>query len=261
MSDVATYLYCLVSASRAPSLAKAPKGLPKAGKPRALVAGNGLWLVVANAPLKDYGAAPIEAGLRDLDWVSKCALAHEAMVEHVSALGTVVPAKLFTLFTSDERALDHVKRDRRRIDRVVKRVHGHAEFGVRLTFDEKRAKIAAEREAEAAAGPANTGAGFLMRKKKVQEVTRGVSTQAREQADAVFDELAALSGDATRRAPGESPIGGARLLLDAAYLVPLAEAKAFRREAKRIGKSLAAGGYDLTVSGPWPPYNFIAGAA
>lgn len=260
MSEQATYLYCLLSAPK-PSGAKAPRGLPKAGKPRLLDAGKGLWLVVASAPLSSYGAAPIEAGLRDMDWVSKCALAHEAVVEHASTLGTVVPAKLFTLFTSDERALDHVKKDRRRIERVLSRIAGHAEWGVRLTLDEKRAKKTAEREAEEAAGPANTGAGFLMRKKKVQEVARGITKQARERADAVYEELAALAGDATRRAPGESPLGGARLLLDAAYLVPQSEAKAFQKAVKRIGKDLAGGGYDLTVSGPWPPYNFIAGAA
>ena len=66
----ATYLYCVAHSRRAPSLARAPRGLPGTGLLRALDAGDGLWLVVADAPLDRYGGAPVEARLRDLDWVA-----------------------------------------------------------------------------------------------------------------------------------------------------------------------------------------------
>ena len=45
----ATYLYCLVRSSRAPSLRGSPAGLPGAAPPRTIDAGNGLWLVAADA--------------------------------------------------------------------------------------------------------------------------------------------------------------------------------------------------------------------
>ena len=66
----ATYLYCLVQREHAPVLARAPRGLPGTGRVRALDAGDGLWLVVAEAPLSRYGSAPLEARLRDLEWVA-----------------------------------------------------------------------------------------------------------------------------------------------------------------------------------------------
>src|SRR5260370_777580 len=88
--SAATYLYCLVHATKGPSLRAAPAGLPGTGKPRALAAGEGLWLVAADAPLDRYGAKPIEKGLQDLTWVSSCAVPHEAMVEDVSKAGTVL---------------------------------------------------------------------------------------------------------------------------------------------------------------------------
>ena len=80
----ATYLYCLVSSPKAPSLRGAPAGLPGAGTPRTLDAGGGLWPVAADAPLDRYGEGPIETGLRDLAWVSSVAVPHEAVVEHPS---------------------------------------------------------------------------------------------------------------------------------------------------------------------------------
>ena len=48
-----------------------------------------------------------------------------------------------------------------------------------------------------------------------------------------------------------------RLLLDAAFLVRTGRAAAFRTAAATLGRRLASG-YELTLSGPWPPYTFVA---
>src|SRR5437762_2458741 len=103
------------------------------GAPRALEAGDSLWLVAADAPLSHYGAAPIEAGLKVLQWVTRCALSHEQIIEYFSGKGwTVIPMKLFTLFSGDERALQHIQETRKELDRTIKRVAGCRERGVRI---------------------------------------------------------------------------------------------------------------------------------
>ena len=139
-NETATYLYCLVRQDRAPVLARAPRGLPATGRARALDAGDGLWLVVADAPLSRYGSAPLETHLRDLEWVAACATAHEAVVEFAARGATTVPLKLFTLFNGDERAVAHIRRLRPTIDRVLDRVAGRQEWGVRVRLDEVAAR-------------------------------------------------------------------------------------------------------------------------
>ena len=114
-----TYLYCLVRASRRPALRRAPDGLPGAGPVRALDAGRGVWLVVADVSDSDYSEAAITKGLRNLDWVSRRAIGHEAIVERFLAAAAVLPMQLFTIFTSDERAIEYVRGDRTRIDRIL----------------------------------------------------------------------------------------------------------------------------------------------
>jgi hypothetical protein len=255
----ATYLYCLIRSERPPRLAGAPKGLPGTGKPRALDAGGGVWLVVADAPLDRYGEEPIEKGLRDLGWVSSCAVPHEAVIEHASRSGPVLPFKLFTLFRADERALEHVAQDRKRIDRLLDRLAGREEWGVRIVLDEARAlQRAASAARKEAAG--STGTAFLLRKKKQQDAARDVVVRGRERAAKVFDELSARAADARRRAP---PAGtaGQRVLLEAAFLVPRGKIRPFQGAAKKAAAALAKDGYQLTLTGPWPPYNFVAESA
>ena len=74
---------------------------------------------------------------------------------------------------------------------------------------------------------------------------------------ALYDRLGARSRLARRRTASELPVEGGPLLLDAAFLVPRARGTSFRalvaREARRLGRL----GYNVTLSGPWPPYTFV----
>ena len=254
--STATYLYCLVRAPKAPSLRAAPAGLPGAGRPRAIDAGKGLWLVAADAPLDRYGEKPIEKGLQDLAWVSSCALPHEAVVEHLARSGTVLPMKLFTLFRSDQRALEHVAKQRRQIEQIARRIEGREEWGLRVTLDEASALERARKTARAGVD-GSAGAAFLMRKKREQDAARELLQNARNRADALFDLLSSKADDARRRPPPPGEIGK-RFLLDAAFLVPRGKARQFQAAVRAQGKELGRHGYQLVLNGPWPPYNFVA---
>ncbi|HZR09970.1 MAG TPA: GvpL/GvpF family gas vesicle protein [Myxococcales bacterium] len=254
----ATYLYCVVQSPGEPSLRGVPPGLPGAGKPRAVDAGRGVWLVVADAPLERYGEKPIEKGLRDLSWVTPVAVAHEAVVEHLARTGTVLPMKLLTLFRSDARALDHVARQRTRIERLLKRLEGREEWGLRVLLDEASALRRARDEARSAAAGA-PGAAFLLRKKKEHDAARELIEHARDRADELFELLSAKADDARRRPPPPGEIGK-RVLLDAAFLLPRRKLKSFQSAVRASAKKLAARDYQLTLTGPWPAYTFVGDA-
>ncbi|HEY4596183.1 MAG TPA: GvpL/GvpF family gas vesicle protein [Thermoanaerobaculia bacterium] len=254
----ATYLYCLVRAPEKPSLAGAPPGLPGLSPPRALDAGDGLWLIAADAPLPEYGGDEIQRRLSDLSWVSDRALAHEAVIEHFAAAGAVVPMKLFTLFSADERAVAFIQEDRERLGRVLDRVEARVEWGVRVRLDDVRARDVLAAEAQAGAGGKSSGTAFLLRKKLEQDASRELAGRLRSEMDATFAELAEGASEAVRREPAASLESGGRLLLDAAFLVPRERSADFEAIVERCARRLAPRACDVTLTGPWPPYNFIA---
>ncbi len=255
----AIYVYGLVAAPAAPAVAAAPQGLPRLSSPRALAAGDGLWLIVADAPLPDYGSDAIGRRLEDLSWVSTCALAHERVVEHFAAAGTVVPMKLFTLFAGDARAVEHIAGQRERLERLLSRVAGCREWGVRVHLDERRARKAATAAGETLPGDGGTGTAFLQQKRRQQEASRQAVARAQARAEEVHEALAARARGVVRREPlAAEP--GERLLLDAAFLVPEGDAAAFEAEVGRGSEALARLGCETILTGPWPPYNFVAEA-
>lgn len=260
MSDrrPATYVYCVTCARTAPACGRGSATLPGAGSPRALHVVDDLWLVVASAPLATYGADSIEPRLKDLDWVSRCAIAHEAVVERAARAGPVVPMKLFTLFSSDERARAHVARSRKKLERLLGYVAGREEWGIRVSLDERRA--VGRRTAGARRAPAPSGTGFLLRRKAERDAARLAVEDAVREGEEIFSQLAGRAVDARRRTPVRGD-GGTRVVLDAAFLVPAREARRFRATATRLAKQHGRDGLDLTLTGPWPPYNFVSGSA
>ena len=251
----ATYLYCLVHAERAPSLARTPRGLPDTGALRLLPAAHDLWLVAADAPLTRYGSAPVERGLRDLEWVALRGAAHARVVEHFARRLTTLPMRLFTLFNGDARAVSHVRSDEARVRRVLARVEGCEEWGVRVRLDPALARRRARREPVPAAVDGRAGTRFLLAKKRQRDIVRAVLQEGRASVDETFEALAGLA-EASRRRQGEE-LEGTRVVLDAAFLVSGRRASEFKRAVRGAATTLTALGYRLTLTGPWPAYSFV----
>src|SRR5712692_3332247 len=117
----ATYAYCVVANATRPRPKRKVARLPGMGPVRLLDVDRGLYLAVADAPLDRYGET------------------------------AVLPMKLFTIFTSDERALTHVRGERQRILAVSNRVANQHEWGVRVILDRERA-VGARTSTKNAAG-------------------------------------------------------------------------------------------------------------
>jgi hypothetical protein len=243
----ATYVYGLLKKETAPAVARAPAGPPGLGPLRALPVRDGVWLLVATAPLARFGAEAIERGLADLDWVSRCALGHERVVEAFLAAGTLLPMKLFTLFSGDGAALERSRADAARIARLLRRLQGKSEWGVRL----RRAGRAA---APLAGAPPRSGREFLQRKLKERAVRGGPTAADRQAADRVFRELKRGTAAAVRKPLADD---AGRLLLDAVFLATRAEAAALRRAVTARARAVRAEGLELVLTGPWPAYHFL----
>jgi hypothetical protein len=216
----------------------------------------GRWLVVADAPLDRYGEEAINRGLSDLDWVARAAVAHEAVVESFVTAAAVLPMKLFTIFTSDERARDHIRRVGRRIDTLIDRVANHQEWGVRVMFNPE-ATTPATRRTRKPISEGSSGKHYLMRKKAERDAAAELARNARDTVAGLYDRLAECSGLARRRKTIELPVRVGPLLLDAAFLVAVRRSTRFRRLVAREARALLRLGYQVTLTGPWPPYSFV----
>jgi hypothetical protein len=69
--------------------------------------------------------------------------------------------------------------------------------------------------------------------------------------------MSRLASAAQRRTSLERVAPGSRLLLDAAYLVPTTKIGTFRTAVRQQTREVRSAGITVSLTGPWPPYNFI----
>ncbi|MCA1648803.1 MAG: GvpL/GvpF family gas vesicle protein [Acidobacteria bacterium] len=252
MSTTAIYVYCVVRGAKRSSRGRVPRGLPGSSAPSLAPLSTSVSLIVGEVPLELYGTEQLERGLRDLDWVGAAAMAHEAVVEHFARQTgvTVIPMKLFTMFSSQARATAEMKRRRPELDEVFARLRGCEEWGVRIAG--RRATPGTKRPP----GVAPSGTAFLTARKQARDKAREEIRMAAEAAEAAYDVLAAHARDSRRR-DDVPDAASAPPLLDAAFLIPASRRARFRATARRAAAACAQAGAAMTLSGPWPAYNFV----
>ena len=242
-----TVLYCLADID--PGAALPPGGLPGAARARALAVPGGLTAIVATLPDAEYTPEIVNQHLRDMDWVSKAALGHQQLLEAVMRMSAaVLPMKLLTLFSGDERLLKDLAAQRRTITRAAARVRGCDEYGLRIV-----ARDAAP--AAQASGKPSSGTAFLERKKQARDESREQAARRAVFAREAFETLTNVSRDAVSRPVQQDEVE--RPLLDAAFLVARDEQAAFGRAAEALGARANAEFCLFKLTGPWPPYHFV----
>lgn len=228
--------------------------MPGSGRPRAVEVYPLLWAIVSDVPLAHYGRERLDAHLRDISWVADIGVRHEAVIEHIAAMprATVLPMKLFTMFSSLDRALEDLRGRRRDLGAILRRVRGCQEWGVRVT------RVASAPALRRGAAAASSGTAFLTAKKRVRDEARDHLVKSSDAAESAFATLSAHARAAVRR---EAPRGAATPpLVDAAFLVKASSRARFRAAATRAAAACRDAGAALSVSGPWPPYNFVSGS-
>jgi hypothetical protein len=251
----ATYVYCVVASAARPRIARVPAGIPGAARPASVPLTGKLWFIAAAAPSAMYGEPAVNAGLRDLEWVSAIAVGHEAVVEHFTRRrgSTVIPMKLLTLFSSVESAREELLRQRDDIRRAVRRIAGCEEWGIRVFAEPGAASVSVRRPGTSAP---QTGSAFLASRKAARDAQRDLRLRTAAAAEEAYQSLAGVTR-AARQRPARHDEGATPPLLDAAFLVPSSSRARFKAAARKAAARCAAAGGRMTLTGPWPAYNFI----
>lgn len=244
----ATYVYCLVQSARAPAMRGVPASVPGAGVPRLLSIDRDVWAVVADAPLARFAGDALREELQDVETISRHALAHASVIEFFFRRAPVIPLKLFTLFSSDEKAQTHVRSRLSRLRRMFATLRGFEEWGVRF--------VAGEVEAEAARS-LDSGRDYLQTKKRLHEQTATPSRAIARAAAGTIRSLGRLASK-TRREAFPPQGRGRPYVTGASFLVKANRRAVWKKQAARLAAALASDGHRLEMSGPWPPYHFVS---
>jgi hypothetical protein len=251
------YLYGFV-----PPATPAPTDLTGiAGSPIELLSSGDVKAVVGRVPAQDYAPGRIEDRLQDLKWVAEQGVAHERVVAWFVDHAQILPAPLFTMYSSPA-ALHTAVADRiADVHAELQRLHGHREWDVKIFFDEDAMRENAARLSDKVAqldqeiAAAAAGKRYLLQKKRADLLKSEVRQAAHRKAIEVIDTVKPHTAD-TRTLPLPRTDEVLPVVLHAALLVRTEQEPHIIAALEAQTAQLKAVGMDLSFSGPWAPYRF-----
>jgi hypothetical protein len=257
---LACYVYCVVPGGQRPSLEGLAGVDPAFGLE--VVTHAGLNAVVSQVRLEEFGAEALKRNLENLEWLERTALAHDAVIARALACDAVVPLRLCTIYSDEAHVRGMLEREREYFLEGLERLHGHAEWSVKVLADPRTLEAEAGGRGqvlEEAAEGETRGHEFFTRKKREQslrEETRAKVEAAAEETHSRLQQQAVASVLLRPQHPDVSRRSG-QMVLNGAYLVERSRAAEFEAVTRELAERHRAISLELEVSGPWAPYNFV----
>jgi hypothetical protein len=259
MSDL-LYVYAILPAPAAVTLEEqAIQGIG-GGRVWPVLAGD-LAAALSAVPEAEFDEAPLNAHVRDLDWLAPRAAAHQEVNARLFAAGhALIPLAFGTVFR-DAAGVEHLLRSQRSalLDRLA-RIRGRAEWVLTVQRDAAAALAALERSSAALAAlrqqiaAAPPGRAYLLQRRFDTVRRQELLAQDARVVQRVQAALAPLAVQRYLEPVVPETEGGP--LVRWSMLVERAGEAEWRAAVEQEQGRRQAEGYAIRLSGPWPAYRF-----
>jgi hypothetical protein len=236
MADAGLLLYCIADAASALPL----DGQGGRGGGLLRVVHGGLAAVVSPLAERSRVEAPARAEL----------LAYERVIRSQHAVADVLPMRFGSVLSNEAVVRAHLDEQREAYLRALTRIAGCVELGVRALLSPPPPAP------EVAVKPVSrSGADYLAARRRHYSAERRLRDQGSALEQALLSKVAPLCREHRTELP--APRSGGPALCSLYFLVPRTQVLAFRTAVSSIPVECHTG---LALSGPWPPFNFVAPA-
>ncbi len=260
----AWWTYCIMWAADAPAEPTELDGV-ESGSSVEVICDGDLAALVSPVPLPEYGDERLRMHLEDLGWVTQTARRHEDVLEAALRDSTIVPLRLCTLYRSRDGVRRLLREHRSALQEGLGRVDGRVEWAVKV-FSDPRAQEAQPGSPRTSAEDERAdkrGAAYLQRRQQERALAEKAGEVRARCAQVVHQRVEELAGASTVNPPQRPEVHGRELtmLLNGAYLVERDRAPEIMQAIESLQEEWGPLGFTIELTGPWPPYNFVSGAA
>lgn len=267
--NVLYYLYCVTEGRAGETLTGMLPG--HAARLNVFISEGGQFCaVVGECSPDEFGEEAIGVKLEDAGWLEEKARLHQEVIEFIlqSVEHPVIPMKFGSVFSAPERVLEMLQEQRGFLEKTLDYLRGRQEWGLKIYCH--RDKLAQEIKTynpvirnmvEKASGGASSGIAFMMKKKLEDNILIECDNEMEKICSFCHQRLCELSCETRLNKLLDRGITGeeAEMILNAAYLVDNHRVEDFLSAAREMQDNISAS-VSLSITGPWPAYNFLGDA-
>lgn len=201
----------------------------------------------------------------DTKWMKKNVLHHHKIIAKGGESSTVIPMKFGTLFKTKVNIEKMLAKSYRIFKRLLEELKNKQEWGVKVYVDAKlfieqlKKKDNKVRRFEKERMAVPEGMKWYLERKIDTIINQKLYNEIEKNRVKITDEL-------TRHAekivinnplPKELTDRNEDMILNSACLIEMGSAEFFKGDVKRVSEEFGKRGFELEITGPWPPYNFV----
>lgn len=221
--------------------------------------------VIVEAPLaavssvvdeREYSSDVVNERIRDMDWLTPRAAVHQAVNASVLEIAeTVLPLSFGVLYLDDDRVRAMLREDAASRTERLSALRGRGEWVVTVTRDGASADAPEDlEELDREIATSAPGRAFLLEKRRTR-----VAREVVERSDADAARLALVTLEESCERTYREPVatgGHDAVILRVSLLATREAARGVDEAIASLGRDLAARGYAVRSTGPWPAYRF-----
>lgn len=246
-------MYCVVGADGGAWLASNDLRGIAGGRVRAVAAGP-LAAAVSDVPASEFDQAPLDANVRDSEWLAPHAEAHQRVnAALLDATAAVIPLAFGTIFRAEDRVGRVLQERADQLAMGLAAVADRAEWVCTLERDRRLAVTHVQRRRKSVGPTQPPGRAYLMRRKAEVESLHELRALDLEAAAGLREALAGVAEDLT-----DEPLIEGGPALRVTVLVRRDREDALREAVGGYAGVWTVNGYTPQLIGPWPAYRFGA---
>lgn len=223
---------------------------------------EGFRACVSSVSPQTYSEPVLSTRLEDLAWVGRRGLEHERVVTWFVDQAGIVPARLFTLYSSPDALVEEVAGRSELIVNLLARFSDLLEWHLKVSYDPEAMAphlgAASEdvRELDEAISASAPGRAYLLQRQRAVVAGEQAHGVARDVAEELLGRIAPLVRE-TMILPVPERATESRVALNAALLVAREAGDGLRARVQERADELGRRGIEVAFSGPWAPYRFM----
>lgn len=223
--------------------------------------------LVSDVSLAEFDLDTLGERLQSRSWLEMLAIGHQRVMTALFDSYTLLPLKICTLYTDEERIYDLLTANRTLFAATLDRLEGTSEWGVKLYCDQAALAAWVEqgapqlRQLATMTAAASPGARYMLEKRLKRAAEQLADELSRSETQAVAARLTEVTRAAQRNQP--QPISvhghGDEMVLNGTYLLGDEELPVFMAALDDMREHYGPRGFSFELTGPWPAYSFSGG--
>ena len=218
----------------------------------ALLDAGPIAAVFSRLSASTYGEAAWHTHGEDPRWLADVAMQHQRVLAQIVEDTDVLPLRLPAMYRDEEQLHAVLVEHQALFQAALDAIHDHVEWGVQLFGGKEPAPEEQPRP--------SSGRDFFAQRARAASEREESRTRRSNLVRDGYAAVADVARQSVVNTPQDPAISGRSdtMLLNSAHLVSRRHRDFFMRAVEEVADRLALAGITVEVSGPWPPYNFVA---